>query len=265
MLKLRHESLSGLPIRSRAPFSNCGFSQLSKIETLWKFSNCGFSQLFKICQFRFYLPVKVGECILPVKILHKCHTSLFEWFFKLWQSCDLSKIEKKSLAGHSITVLESSFCTRTKFSILAFPTKRSWANVHKLTQLHIFLSYLETYPCLVSALHAKALYYQETLCRKEDIQKFLSTLVTKRPEVGPDFGLLVNLLTLWNPQVGHLVKCFHVSKSADAKTNSGHKVYSSSFSSSSSSSSSLFSWNISTSPKFTARLKKLSFSSSFMA
>jgi len=56
------------------------------------------------------------------------------------------------------------------------------------------------------ALHAKALYYQETLCRKEDIQRFLSTLVTKRPEVG------------------HLVKCFHVSKSADAKTNSGHKV-----------------------------------------
>jgi len=55
-------------------------------------------------------------------------------------------------------------------------------------------------------LHAKALYYQETLCRKEDIQRFLSSLVTKRPEVG------------------HLVKCFHTSKSADAKTNSGHKV-----------------------------------------
>ena len=55
-------------------------------------------------------------------------------------------------------------------------------------------------------LHAKALYYQETLCRKEDIQRFLSSLVTKRPEVG------------------HLVKCFHISKSADAKTNSGHKV-----------------------------------------
>lgn len=55
-------------------------------------------------------------------------------------------------------------------------------------------------------LHAKALYYQETLCRKEDIQKFLSSLVSKKPEVG------------------HLVKCFHLSKSADAKTNSGHKV-----------------------------------------
>ena len=40
--------------------------------------------------------------------------------------------------------------------------------------------------CFVAALHAKALYYQETLCRKEDIQRFLSTLVTKRPEVGED-------------------------------------------------------------------------------
>merc|ERR1712079_569669 len=48
-------------------------------------------------------------------------------------------------------------------------------------------------------LHAKALYYQETLCRKEDIQRFLSSLVSKKPEVG------------------HLVKCFHLSKSADAK------------------------------------------------
>ena len=57
--------------------------------------------------------------------------------------------------------------------------------------------------CYVSVLHAKALYYQETLCRKEDIQKFLSSLVSKKPEVG------------------HLVKCFHVSKSADTKTNSG--------------------------------------------
>ena len=56
---------------------------------------------------------------------------------------------------------------------------------------------------LFSVFHAKALYYQETLCRKEDIQKFLSSLVSKKPEVG------------------HLVKCFHVSKSADAKTNSG--------------------------------------------
>ena len=55
-----------------------------------------------------------------------------------------------------------------------------------------------------SVLQAKALYYQETLCRKEDIQKFLSSLVSKKPEVG------------------HLVKCFHVSKSADAKTNSGN-------------------------------------------
>ena len=55
----------------------------------------------------------------------------------------------------------------------------------------------------ISVLHAKALYYQETLCRKEDIQKFLSSLVSKKPEVG------------------HLVKCFHLSKSADAKTNSG--------------------------------------------
>ena len=36
---------------------------------------------------------------------------------------------------------------------------------------------------IFSALHAKALYYQETLCKKEDIQRFLSTLVTKKPEV----------------------------------------------------------------------------------
>ena len=55
----------------------------------------------------------------------------------------------------------------------------------------------------ISVLHAKALYYQETLCRKEDIQKFLSSLVSKKPEVG------------------HLVKCFHLSKSPDTKTNSG--------------------------------------------
>ena len=35
------------------------------------------------------------------------------------------------------------------------------------------------YNSFFSVLHAKALYYQETLCRKEDIQKFLSSLVRK--------------------------------------------------------------------------------------
>ena len=62
---------------------------------------------------------------------------------------------------------------------------------------------IDHYRALFSVLHAKALYYQETLCRKEDIQKFLSSLVSKKPEVG------------------HLVKCFHLSKSPDTKTNSG--------------------------------------------
>ena len=68
----------------------------------------------------------------------------------------------------------------TAFAILAMFSFNNKEDLSKRSQA----SDLKTYPCLVTALHAKALYYQETLCRKEDIQKFLSTLVTKRPEVG---------------------------------------------------------------------------------
>jgi len=85
-------------------------------------------------------------------------------------------------------------------------TETSLKNITLVNFLIILILIIVVAANVNEALHAKALYYQETLCRKEDIQRFLSTLVTKRPEVG------------------HLVKCFHVSKSADAKTNSGHKV-----------------------------------------
>ncbi len=51
----------------------------------------------------------------------------------------------------------------------------------------------------VSVVSARALYHCEALCKKEDVQRFLAQLVNKRPEVG------------------HLVKCFHTSKSADTK------------------------------------------------
>merc|ERR1719210_1275342 len=47
------------------------------------------------------------------------------------------------------------------------------------------------------AMTAKALYHKETLCKREEVQRFLSSLVLKPPEVG------------------HLINCFHM-----AKTNS---------------------------------------------
>ncbi len=43
-------------------------------------------------------------------------------------------------------------------------------------------------------MSAKALYHKETLCKKEEVQRFLSSLVLKPPEVG------------------HLINCFHVAK-----------------------------------------------------
>lgn len=85
-------------------------------------------------------------------------------------------------------------------------TENSLKNITLVNFLIILILIIVLAANINEVLHAKALYYQETLCRKEDIQRFLSSLVTKRPEVG------------------HLVKCFHISKSADAKTNSGHKV-----------------------------------------
>ena len=59
---------------------------------------------------------------------------------------------------------------------------------------------------LLSALNAKALHFKETLCKKEEVQKFLSTLVMKPPEVG------------------HYVSCFHPAKAPDVKTNATRKV-----------------------------------------
>merc|ERR1719412_113266 len=44
------------------------------------------------------------------------------------------------------------------------------------------------------AMTAKALYHKETLCKKEEVQRFLSSLVLKPPEVG------------------HLINCFHTAK-----------------------------------------------------
>ena len=76
------------------------------------------------------------------------------------------------------------------------------------------------YNSIFSVLHAKALYYQETLCRKEDIQKFLSSLVRKCRDLKRYF-IFFFLKVSKKPEVGHLVKCFHLSKSADSKTNSG--------------------------------------------
>lgn len=65
---------------------------------------------------------------------------------------------------------------------------------------------LITYCFCIAALNAKALNHKETLCKKEDVQKFLSSLVSKPPEVG------------------HYVTCFHPAKSPDVKTNSTRKV-----------------------------------------
>ncbi len=57
-----------------------------------------------------------------------------------------------------------------------------------------------------SALNAKALHYNETLCKKDEVRKFLSQLVSKPPEVG------------------HYVTCFHPAKAPDVKTNTSRKV-----------------------------------------
>lgn len=57
----------------------------------------------------------------------------------------------------------------------------------------------------LAALNAKALHYNETLCKREEVQKFLSSLVSKPPEVG------------------HYVSCFHPA-SPDVKTNATRKV-----------------------------------------
>ena len=45
-----------------------------------------------------------------------------------------------------------------------------------------------------SAMTAKALYHKETLCKREEVQRFMSSLVLKPPEVG------------------HLINCFHMAK-----------------------------------------------------
>ena len=47
---------------------------------------------------------------------------------------------------------------------------------------------------LFTAIHAKALYHKETLCQRNEVQRFLSSLILKPPEVG------------------HLVNCFHMAK-----------------------------------------------------
>ena len=47
-----------------------------------------------------------------------------------------------------------------------------------------------------AVLSARSLYHCEALCKKEDVQRFLTGLTSKRPEVG------------------HLVKCFHAAKSS---------------------------------------------------
>lgn len=51
-----------------------------------------------------------------------------------------------------------------------------------------------------AVFNAKALDYNETICKKEEVQKFLSTLVAKPPEVG------------------HYVSCFHPAKTTDQKS-----------------------------------------------
>ena len=53
----------------------------------------------------------------------------------------------------------------------------------------------------ILAITAKALYHKETLCKKDEVQRFLSSLVIKKPEVG------------------HLVNCFHMAKPTNSTTN----------------------------------------------
>ena len=59
---------------------------------------------------------------------------------------------------------------------------------------------------IISALTAKALYHKETLCKKDEVQRFLSSLVVKKPEVG------------------HLVNCFHMAKPTNSTTNTKGNV-----------------------------------------
>ena len=60
---------------------------------------------------------------------------------------------------------------------------------HQISRLYVSL-------LSFSALNAKALYHKEMLCKKDEVQRFLSSLVLKPPEVG------------------HLVNCFHLAKLA---------------------------------------------------
>lgn len=47
----------------------------------------------------------------------------------------------------------------------------------------------------ITAYYAKALYHKETLCKREEVQRFLTSLASKKPEIG------------------HLVNCHHMTKS----------------------------------------------------
>ena len=67
-----------------------------------------------------------------------------------------------------------------------------------LNSQDLFIIYIFFY---ISALTAKALHYNATLIKRDEVQKFLSGLVAKPPEVG------------------HYVTCFHAAKSTD-NTNS---------------------------------------------
>jgi hypothetical protein len=86
-----------------------------------------------------------------------------------------------------------------------YENKNALKNVTLVNFLIVIVLIIVIAANINEVMNAKALYTQETLCKRDEVQRFLSSLLTKRPEVG------------------HFVKCFHQSKSPDTKT-VGHKV-----------------------------------------
>ncbi|XP_040579717.1 uncharacterized protein [Lepeophtheirus salmonis] len=99
--------------------------------------------------------------------------------------------------GPVASPLSANFFVRNISCTSQIPSNQNVAELKRVTFMNGFIIAFLIIVLLANAreaLTAKALYHKETLCNKDEVQKFLSSLVSKKPEVG------------------HLINCFHTAK-----------------------------------------------------
>ena len=204
--RLRHASLSGLPIRSCAPSPTADFHNFPK-------------------------PINsISQTFLTFHHLSNSPTLLthLQHFWITFEKCS-ARFSRR--LGQNIKAIRPLLNHSSPVFILlkqqiTFSRERWFSNHFPALKMRsLKLTYrLNLRSCVFQLYMRRPCTTRRPCARRRTSRGSSPPWWPRSPRFGSELARTSLIAKLVNPQVGHLVKCFHVSKSADAKTNSGHKV-----------------------------------------